>query len=244
MANATTDQLPRYAEIRRALERSILSGDWPPGHRVPSEQELVGRFGCSRMTVNRAMNELAASGMVIRRRRSGTFVALPVSQKSVLKIQNIPEEIAGEGRDYRYRLRSRSLRRASRRDAERLKVAPGETVLAVKCLHYADGVPLVAEDRLINLSVVPAARDMDFAHVAPGTWLLAKVQWREAEHLIRASNATSGLAQLLDISVNDACLVVERSTWLDAGSVTHVELTYPGSRYQLAVRFNPSRDGE
>jgi GntR family histidine utilization transcriptional repressor len=48
------------------------------------------------------MSELAASGMVIRRRRSGTFVALPASQKSVLKIQNIPEEVAREGRDYRY----------------------------------------------------------------------------------------------------------------------------------------------
>ncbi|MFA6265092.1 MAG: histidine utilization repressor [Pseudolabrys sp.] len=238
------EQLPRYAEIRRSLEKAILSGAWPPGHRVPSEQELVTRFHCSRMTVNRAMSELAASGMVIRRRRSGTFVALPVSQKSVLKIQNIPEEMAREGRDYRYELRSRSLRRATRRDAERLKIAPGDAVLALKSLHYADGIPLIAEDRLINLAVVPDAREIDFSAVAPGTWLLAKVQWREAEHLIRATNATPELARLLEISANDACLVVERSTWLDPGTVTHVELTYPGSRYQLTVRFNPSRDGE
>lgn len=238
------EQLPRYVEIRRSLEQSILSGDWPPGHRVPSEQDLVARYGCSRMTVNRAVSELAASGMVIRRRRSGTFVALPVSQKSVLKIQNIPEEIASEGRDYRYELRSRSVRRATRRDAERLRIEPGETVLAIKSLHFADDVPLIAEDRLINLAVVPAARDMDFSNTAPGSWLLASVQWREAEHLIRATNATPDLARLLEISANDACLVVERSTWLDAGTVTHVELTYPGSRYQLTGRFNPSRDGE
>lgn len=238
------EQLPRYAEIRRSLEQSILSGAWPPGHRVPSEQELVARYGCSRMTVNRAMSELAASGMVIRRRRTGTVVALPVSQKSVLKIQNIPEEVAREGRNYRYELRSRLLRRASRRDAERLKVSAGDTVLAVKSLHYADGIPLVAEDRLINLAVVPDARDVDFSNIASGSWLLAKVQWREAEHLIRATNATAEMARLLEIAANDACLVVERSTWLDAGIVTHVELTYPGSRYQLTVRFNPSRDGE
>ncbi|WP_137044137.1 histidine utilization repressor [Pseudolabrys sp. FHR47] len=238
------EQLPRYAEIRRSLEQSILSGDWPPGHRVPSEQELVARYGCSRMTVNRAMSELAASGMVIRRRRTGTVVALPVSQKSVLKIQNIPEEVAREGRDYRYELRSRSLRRASKRDAERLKVSAGDAVLAVKSLHYADGIPLVAEDRVINLAVAPDARDVDFSNIAPGSWLLAKVQWREAEHLIRATNATAEMARLLEIEANHACLVVERSTWLDAGTVTHVELTYPGSRYQLTVRFNPSRDGE
>ena len=239
-----SQQLPRYAEIRRSLEKSILSGAWPPGHRVPSEQQLVERFNCSRMTVSRAMNELAAAGMVVRRRRSGTVVALPVSQKSVLKIQNIPEEVAREGREYRFELRSRALRRASRRDAARLQIKPGEMVLAVGSMHYADGIPLVAEDRLINLAVVPGARDVDFSEVAPGTWLLAKVQWREAEHLIRATNASAETARLLDIAAGDACLVVERSTWLDSGTVTHVELTYPGSRYQLVVRFNPSRDGQ
>jgi len=117
-------------------------------------------------------------------------------------------------------------------------------VLSVRCLHYADDVPLLAEDRLINLTVVPAARDVDFSKTAPGTWLLAKIQWREAEHLIRSVNASPDMARLLEIEADDACLVVERSTWLDAGTVTHVELTYPGNRYQLTVRFNPSRDGE
>lgn len=239
-----TEALPRYAEIRKSLEKSILSGAWPPGHRVPSEQELVTRYRCSRMTVNRAMSELAASGMVIRRRRAGTFVALPVSQKSVLKIQNIPEEVARDGRAYRFELRTRNLRRATRRDSERLRIEPGQPILALKSVHFADDIPLVAEDRLINLAIVPDARDMDFGDAAPGTWLLAKVQWREAEHLIRATSATPELADLLEVAAADACLVVERRTWLDAGTVTHVELTYPGSRYQLTVRFNPSRDGE
>jgi GntR family histidine utilization transcriptional repressor len=237
-------QLPRYAEIRRALEKFILSGAWPPGHRVPSEEQLVERYRCSRMTVNRAMGELAASGLIVRRRRAGTFVAVPLSQKSVLRIQNIPEEIAREGRRYRFELRSRRMRPASVRDGERLRVKPGTPVLALTCLHFADATPLVAEDRLINLSIVPAAGDGDFSAIAPGTWLLANVQWHEAEHLIRAINATAKVARLLRISAGDACLMVERTTWLGTGAVTHVELTYPGSRHQLAVRFNPSRDGE
>lgn len=236
-------QLPRYVEIRRALEKSILSGAWPPGHRVPSEEELVERFQCSRMTASRAVNELAASGMVVRRRRAGTFVAVPMSQKSVLRIQNIAEDIARESHSYRFQLRARSLRRASARDAERLDIKPGAPVLALTSMHFADDIPLVAEDRLINLAVVPTARDVDFSSVAPGTWLLTNVQWREAEHVIRAINATAKLARLLEISAGDACLVVARTTWLGTGTVTHVELTYPGSRHQLVVRFNPSRDG-
>ena len=50
----------RYAEIQRALEAAIFSGDWPPGARVPSEQELLKRYACSRMTVNKALSALAA----------------------------------------------------------------------------------------------------------------------------------------------------------------------------------------
>jgi GntR family histidine utilization transcriptional repressor len=237
-------QLPRYAEIRRALEKPILSGAWPPGHRVPSEEQLVRRYRCSRMTVNRAMSELAASGLIVRRRRAGTFVALPLSQKSVLRIQNIPVDLAKEGRAYRFELRSRRLGAASAVSAERLRIKVGAPVLELSCLHFADEVPLVVENRLINLSLVPAARDVDFSSVASGTWLLNNVQWREAEHIIRARSATVKLARLLRIAAGDACLVIERTTWLETGIVTNVELTYPGSRHQLAVRFNPSRDGK
>lgn len=233
-------QVPRYAVIRRSLQRAILSGKWPPGYRVPSEQELVVRYRCSRMTVNKAMSELAAAGLVVRRRRSGTVVAQPTSEKSVLRIQNIPQDVARQGRNYRFQLLSRSRRRATKRDVERLKIAVGEPVLALKSLHFADDIPFVAEDRLINLNVVPLAADNDFSNIAPGSWLLDKVPWHEAEHLIRAATAPAETARLLDIAPTDACLIVERRTWVDSGTVTHVELTYPGDRYQLAVRFSPS----
>jgi GntR family histidine utilization transcriptional repressor len=241
---STADALPRYVEIRRALEEAILSGAWPPGHRVPPEQELVARYRCSRMTVNRALSALAAAGLVVRRRRSGTFVAAPVTQKNVLQIQDIPEEVARDGRLYRFRLRSRSERRATRRDAERLRVAPGTPVLALKCLHYADETPLVAEDRLINLAVVPSARKVDFSQAAPGSWLIAKVPWSEAEHLIRAVNASSEIAAVLGIPAGAACLVVERRTQQAGAAITQVVLSYPGDRHQLTARFNPSNGGE
>src|ERR1700744_6004734 len=60
----------RYAEIQRALETAIFSGDLPPGARVPSEQQLLKRYRCSRMTVNKALSALAASGLIVRRRRT------------------------------------------------------------------------------------------------------------------------------------------------------------------------------
>ena len=72
--------LPRYAEIRRALEEAIMSGAWRPGRRVPSEHALMEQFGCSRMTVNKALSALAEAGLILRKRRSGSFVASPASE--------------------------------------------------------------------------------------------------------------------------------------------------------------------
>ena len=59
-----------YQRIRNDLEARIMSGDWPPGHRVPFEHELMETYSCSRMTVNKVLSALADAGLVVRRRRA------------------------------------------------------------------------------------------------------------------------------------------------------------------------------
>ena len=59
-----------YKQIRLDIERRILTGEWPPGHRIPFEHELMTRYGCSRMTVSKALSELAQADLIERRRRA------------------------------------------------------------------------------------------------------------------------------------------------------------------------------
>lgn len=59
--------------IRGDIERRILSGEWPPGHRILYEHELMAEYGCARMTVNRVLSSLAEAGLIERRRRAGSF---------------------------------------------------------------------------------------------------------------------------------------------------------------------------
>src|SRR6266581_3718118 len=65
----------KYRQIFEKLQDDIASGRYKPGQRLPSEGELVRRFGASRMTVFRAMHELQALGLVTRRVGSGTYVS-------------------------------------------------------------------------------------------------------------------------------------------------------------------------
>ncbi len=101
-----------HERIRADVERKILSGEWPPGHRIPFEHELVAEYGCSRMTVNKVLSGLAAAGLIERRRKAGSFVARPRMQSAVLAIPDLEAEILSRGEAYRYELISSQRRRA------------------------------------------------------------------------------------------------------------------------------------
>lgn len=233
------DALPRYLEIQRDLQARIASGDWQPGHRVPAEHELQERYGCSRMTVNKALSALASAGLIVRKRRSGSYVATPKSQESVLEIHDIKAEILATGKAYRFDILSRDERSATEEDARHLGIDGPTTVLALSVLHFAANRPYVMEERLINLAVVPRASKESFAHSPPGTWLLDLIPWTDAEHTIRAELAGSPLAKRLEIARNAACLVIERRTWQAGKTITWVRLSYPGDRHRLVSLFSP-----
>ncbi|PYR94706.1 MAG: GntR family transcriptional regulator [Acidobacteria bacterium] len=69
---------PKYRQVYAALWQEIQSGHWKSGERLPSEADLVRKFGASRITIGRAVRDLQAAGLVERRAGSGTFVKKPV----------------------------------------------------------------------------------------------------------------------------------------------------------------------
>jgi GntR family histidine utilization transcriptional repressor len=226
-----------YKRIRLDIETRILTGEWPPGHRIPFEHQLMERYHCSRMTVNKALSELAQADLIERRRRAGSFVRRPQHLSAVLKIADMRAEITALGRSYGYQLIDCRRRTATAADRARLGVSTAGKVIAIACRHSADNVPFAVEDRLIDLSTVPEAATADFAHEPPGSWLLHHVPWTEAEHTISAVVADDRTAKALDIAVGAPCLVIDRYTWRSARTVTAVRLHYPGDTHRLVARF-------
>jgi GntR family histidine utilization transcriptional repressor len=228
-----------HSRILGDLERQILSGAWPPGHRLPFEVDLAAQYGCSRMTANKVLTQLARAGLIERRKKSGSFVAQPVGQAAVLEIHDIGAEVQSLGLVYDFRIEKRSRRKAGAKDRTFLEVPEGTILLDLSCLHLAGGRPFCLEERLINLAAVPEAEAEDFADLAPGSWLVSRVPWNTAEHRIQALSPTAATAAALQISRTAACLVIERRTWGASGPVTFVRFTYPGDRHALVARFQP-----
>jgi GntR family transcriptional regulator, histidine utilization repressor len=231
------DKPTLYKQIRLDIERRILTGEWPPGHRIPFEHELMARYGCSRMTVSKALSELAQADLIERRRRAGTFVRRPKFLSAVLNIPDIRAEIGALGRSYGYQLIQCARRTANAADRARLGVRKTGKVIALSCRHSADSVPFAVEDRLIDLDAVPEAATADFAVEPPGSWLLHHVPWTEAEHSISAIVADDNAAAALDIAIGAPCLVIDRHTWRNARTLTAVRLLYPGDSHKLVARF-------
>jgi len=228
--------------IRSDIETKIFSGRWPPGHRVPNEHELVDKYGCSRMTVNNVLSELAAKGIIERRRRAGTFVAKPRVQSAVLRIPDIKAEVEELGYSYRYELLSLRRRPTTKVDRELMQLSPKHIITEFRCLHWANQQPFAYEHRFLNVTAVPKAREQSFEVEPPGTWLRNYVPWTEAEHSIFAEEADAEIAQSLRVPKGAACLVVQRRTWRGGEMITHVRTTFQAALYRLNAHFTPNND--
>ncbi|MCL6707620.1 histidine utilization repressor [Pseudomonas sp. R2.Fl] len=230
-----------HQRILSDIEGRIVSGEWPPGHRLPFEVDLARDYDCSRMTVNKVMTQLAKAGLIERRKKSGSFVTRPQAQSAVLEIHDIEAEVRSLNLPYSFRVYRRVQRKATAEDRRHFEVPARTPVLEILCLHHAGSRPFCLEERLINLAKVPEAAEADFADLTPGRWLLNRVPWSTAEHRIQAVQAGSEAGPLLGLSAEAACLVVERRTWNEDEPVTRVRLTYPGDFHALVARFTPSQ---
>jgi GntR family histidine utilization transcriptional repressor len=222
--------------IRDEIAASIQSGAWRPGDRIPTEQELAARYGCARATVSKALGELAASGLIARRRKAGSFVAHPPVHSAVMTVPDLAELIAARGEAYRWQ--ASSVARAKR--GEEAFAGPA---LSIEGVHFAADEPFALERRSIALDEVPEAAAADFGKQAPGTWLLAHIPWTQARHVIRAVTPTRREAGLLGIGSTAACLELDRTTWRTGRVVTHVRQIFRGDRFDLVAEFGAGIKG-
>lgn len=223
--------------IRDEIAGLIRSGAWRPGDRIPTEQELAAQHGCARATVSKALSELAASGLIERRRKAGSFVAHPPVHSAVMTVPDLAELIAARGENYRWQA-------SSIEAAKRSEAAIPAPALCIEGVHLAAGEPFAFERRLISLAEVPDARGVDFEKEAPGTWLLAHIPWTEARHIIRAVSPNRKEAALLGVGTTAACLELDRTTWRAGRIVTHVRQLFRGDRFDLVGEFNAGMKGE
>lgn len=230
-----TGQPRGWEEVRAEVLARIRARQWPPGALIPAEADLAAEFGCARATVNRALQDLAAAGVVERRRRAGTRVALLPVRKATLEIPVIRQEVQARGQTHTFRLLAQIRRVPPPPVASRLAAAPEVAFLYLETLHLADGRAFVLETRWLNPAVLPDPAP-DFSALSANEWLVANVPYASGDIAFCAEAATPAEAAALSVAPGVALFITERMTWNAQGPITFVRLAHaPGYRVHTLV---------
>jgi GntR family histidine utilization transcriptional repressor len=232
-------QLFAYEQVKLFIKSRITSGAWMPGDTVPSEAALMAQFGISRMTVNRALRELAAEGMVTRIQGSGTRVAELHRISSRLTIRDIKEEVQERGHTHASRLLLLATEKADTQLAKTLGLRTGSKVFHAVLVHLENSIPIQHEDRYVNPLAAPDFLQTDFTQYTPTHHLLTRAPLTDASYQIEACLPGKEIARLLHIKPSEACLAITRRTVSGMNVASVARLVYPGTRYSFAGQFQP-----
>ena len=139
---------PLYQQIKQAILHSLEAGEWKPLEAIPSEMELAKRYNVSQGTVRKAIDELAAENLVVRRQGKGTFVASH-NERHVeyrfLRLHPDSGTVSAEGPAQRTILECKRAR-ANAELARTLGLQSGDAVMQVRRLLTLGGTPTIFED--------------------------------------------------------------------------------------------------
>jgi len=207
---------PLYQQIKGLILQGLHRGEWKPGEAIPSEMDLASRFRVSQGTVRKAIDELAAENLVIRRQGKGTFVATHAEthvQYRFLKLLPDNGDINSEGPAQRTIIDCKR-QRATNDVAKALSLHNGDAVLQVRRVLAFSGHPTILEELWLPggpFKGLTAERLNDYH--GPMYALFETefgVRMVKAEEKIRAIHPDAAQAQLLQVPVNTPLLSVER----------------------------------
>jgi GntR family transcriptional regulator len=213
----------------------------PVGMAIPSERELCARYGVSRMTLRRALDELARQGYVVRRQGAATCTAQPkISQR--LTILSFTEDMRRRGLSTTSRLISAGGQAAGARLATRLQLSVTDQVMTIGRLRIAGGEPMAIEWLNFPISLVPGLDAGDLENESFYSILKARfgIEIAGGSQTIEPTVTDAHDARLLGVPVHSPALFVERVTWTNTGRVIEfTQSTYRGDRYRFEVELTP-----
>jgi GntR family transcriptional regulator len=213
-----------YLDLRAALDE----GEWTVGEQLPPERELALRYGCSLITVRRALGELTREQRLERTRGRGTFVLAPRLDRDIAGTMSFTEEMRQRGLAPETRLISAAPGVAGEAVAEALGLPVGAPVLRLERLRLAAGTPLLLEQASLPSRRFPGLLDEDLEHGS----LYDILATRFGARVTRAREALEPVllhareARLLEVAPGRPALLVEGVAFTANDSPVEFSRTY------------------
>jgi GntR family transcriptional regulator len=233
-------RVPLYARVLESLRQDLTAGIWRAGDQLPTEPELMARFGVSRITVRQALAELVHAGLLYRRSGKGTFVTQPKIEQELHALTGFVEDMVALGLRASARVVSVERVPADATVALNLEVAQGSPVLRIERVRLGNEEPLSFDVTYLPPALGERVAREDLSLHPIFTLLEDKygIPLSYADYRIHAATADSHVARQLDIARGAPVLVIERMTYSENGTPLDYErLYYRGDRISYRMRL-------
>ena len=220
--------VPLHHQVYLDLQGALDAGEWRPGDQLPPERDLAARYGCSLITVRRALDELTREKRLQRTRGRGTFVLAPLIERDFHTTMSFSEEMRRRGLVPETRVVAARAEPATESVAEALGLEPGAPLYVLERLRLASGEPLLLETAYLPAERFPGLLAHDLEHAS--LWSLLAEQYATPVARIREALEPVLLpgreARLLGLDPGALALLVEGVACAADGSPVELGRTY------------------
>lgn len=236
---------PLYTQVEQALV-ARFGVDLHPGDQLPTEDELIEGFGVSRITVRRAMQNLASRNLICTKRGRGSFVTTPSFRQPLTALTGFVEDMDAHGLHSRAKVVTIEEIVAPPDVREALQLPLGMRVTHIERVRLAIGQPVSFDDTYLPLDLGRLVAQDDLENEQIFTLLEARhgTPLLEATYALQASTADATVAEALEIAKGDAVFRIERTSFT-AGQrpVDYEILHYRGDAITFTARLPRSGNG-
>jgi GntR family transcriptional regulator len=209
--------IPYYLQIYSELKSRIDSMLYKPDQMLPSENELVGEFDVTRVTVRNAMKKLKDEGKIRTEKGKGSFVNHPKIVQNLDKIYSIGRDLGEKG----YKLQSEKIEIFKELPnsvvREQLQLEDGEAVIGIKIVRGLEDIPVVLQMSYLPAKIVPEITLADLKSSTIYNVLETKynINLRKAIEYLDPIVSDEYYSGILDVEVNTPLFMTERITYGD-----------------------------
>ncbi len=216
MAQVSPTFSPLYRQIKDLIMQGLASGEWRPGEAIPSEAELAIRFNVSQGTVRKAIDEMAAENLVVRKQGKGTYVASHNDPRAFFRFLRVVPNEGGVSVPLSVPLECWRAK-AGQEAARILDIAPGAPITIVRRVLKFNGKPVVLDEIYLPGEIFQGLSLEVLQEYQGSIYSLFEtrfgVRMIRAEERIRAVAADRATAEQLMVDEGSPLLSVERVTY-------------------------------
>ncbi|AEB06244.1 transcriptional regulator, GntR family [Coriobacterium glomerans PW2] len=230
-----------YYQLYDILFQDILSGAYAVGELIPSESELMRRYGISRATARKAMEMLAANGLINKRRGHGSEVVSNHPSSALQHVKSYLKKNVVDKSTSEKRLIDATIMPAGKEIAAALDTDPGTELYRLRRVRYSGEQPFYLEMNYYERSFVPHAIEHDFSRESLRAYFSSEldVHWRRAVQQIYSIAADRETAPLLQLAFGAPLLYIRRISFDAENRPRECVMTYyRADLYHLEIELD------